>query len=511
MRNSFEKIFKKLQNGSDVRGCAIATDTEPLNLTQEIASEIALSFQHFLEKKTGKRKEELRIGVGHDSRLTADIMKAGVLSGLSETQGFDCGLVTTPAMFISTVLPESNFDGAVMITASHLPFNRNGLKFFTRDGGLEKADITEILKGAGEIRDKGLTPKNDESAATSFDLVTLYSNHMMDIIKKGVNADDYEKPLAGLRIAVDSGNGASGFFASRILTPLGADITGSRYLDPDGHFPNHVPNPENKDAMSAAREAVLMSHADLGVIFDCDGDRGAAIFSDGTEVNRNALIALMSAILAPEHPEAIIVTDSITSDELHDFIENELHLTHLRFKRGYKNVINKGIELTNEGKDCPLAIETSGHGALSENYFSDDGAYLCVKIICEMARLKKEGRRIEELIDKLGYPKEETEIRLKIAGEDFTEYGREMLDDFTAFAAARDDMTIVKPNYEGIRVAFNDEEVKGWMLVRLSLHDPVVAINIEAKTEGSIEKILDKVRPFFKKYDRLGCEGTPLA
>ena len=334
---------------------------------------------------------------------------------------------------------------------------------------------------------------------------------MMEIIKKSVNANDYEKPLAGLRIAVDAGNGASGFFASRILTPLGADITGSRFLDPDGHFPNHVPNPENKDAMSAAREAVLMSHADLGVIFDCDGDRGAAIFSDGTEVNRNALIALMSAILAPEHPEAIIVTDSITSDELHDFIEDELHLTHLRFKRGYKNVINKGIELAKEGKDCPLAIETSGHGALCENYFSDDGAYLCVKIICEMARLRKEGRRIEELIHKLGHPTEETEIRLKITSDDFADAGRKMLDDFTGFTAVHNDMTVVQPNYEGIRVAFNDEGGKGWMLVRLSLHDPVVVINAESKTEGGIEKIFDKIRPFFRTCDRLDCTGTPLA
>ena len=503
MSNSYEQIFKKLQNGSDVRGSAIATETEPLNLTGEIASEIAASFLLFLEKKTGKKKEDLRIGVGHDSRLTAEIMKAGVLAGLSGACGFDCGLVTTPAMFISTVLPESNFDGAIMITASHLPFNRNGLKFFTRDGGLEKADITEILKGAAEIHDAGLTPKASETPSAAFDLVTLYSNHMMDIIKKGVNADDYEKPLAGLRIAVDSGNGASGFFATRILVPLGADITGSRYLEPDGNFPNHVPNPENSDAMAAAREAVLTSHADLGVIFDCDGDRGAAIFADGTEVNRNALIALMSAILAPAHPDAVIVTDSVTSDELQDFIENELHLTHLRFKRGYKNVINKGIELTKEGRDCPLAIETSGHGALSENYFSDDGAYLCVKILVEMARLNKEGRRIEELIEKLGYPSEEKEVRLSISGDNFADYGKAMLDDFAAFANEREDFTIVQPNYEGIRVSFNDEEVRGWMLVRLSLHDPVIPINIESKTAGGVDVILDRVRPFFAKYDRL--------
>lgn len=503
MGDSFEKIFKRLQNGSDVRGSAIATETEPKNLTGEIAAAISVAFLHFIEKKTGKKTEDIRIGVGHDSRLTADIMKAGVLAGLAGAQGFDCGLVTTPAMFISTVLPESGFDGAVMITASHLPFNRNGLKFFTCDGGLEKADITEILKDAAALWDAGKTPEITETPSASFDLVTLYSNHMMNIIKESVKADDYEKPLAGLRIAVDSGNGASGFFATRILVPLGADITGSRYLDPDGNFPNHVPNPENKDAMAAAREAVLTSHADLGVIFDCDGDRGAAIFADGTEVNRNALIALMSAILAPAHPEAVIVTDSITSDELQDFIENELHLTHLRFKRGYKNVINKGIELTNAGKDCPLAIETSGHGALAENYFSDDGAYLCVKIICEMARLKKEGRRVEDLIAKLGYPTEEKEARLTIAGDNFAEYGKAMLADFEAFAKEREDFNIVQPNYEGIRIAFDDEEVKGWMLVRLSLHDPVIPINMESKTEGGVEVILGRVRPFFSRYDRL--------
>ena len=177
MSSSFETIYKKLQNGSDVRGSAIATETEPLNLTGEIAAEIAASFVAFMEKRTGKARQDLRLGVGHDSRLTADIMKAGVLAGFAGAQGFDCGLVTTPAMFISTVLPESNFDGAVMITASHLPFNRNGLKFFTREGGLEKADITEILKGAAELHDAGLTPKAEGITFPAFDLVTLYSNH----------------------------------------------------------------------------------------------------------------------------------------------------------------------------------------------------------------------------------------------------------------------------------------------------------------------------------------------
>ena len=114
-------------------------------------------------------------------------------------------------------------------------------------------------------------PVSETNSAESFDLVSAYSARMMGIIKKEVGADDYDHPLKGLHIVVDAGNGASGFFASRILEPLGADVSGSVFLDPDGSFPNHVPNPENPVAMDAISKAVISSGADLGVIFDCGG------------------------------------------------------------------------------------------------------------------------------------------------------------------------------------------------------------------------------------------------
>ena len=500
MSERFESVFKPLQNGSDVRGSAIATDKEPLNLTPEIAAAIAAAFAAWLGKRTGKAVKDLRIGVGHDSRLTAEAIEMGVLTGLEGTKAFDCELVSTPAMFISTVLPVSAFDGAIMITASHLPFNRNGLKFFTKDGGLEKADITEILKAAAALPEIEI-PEMVE--ADTFDLKTAYSDHMMDIIKREVDAPDYEHPLTGLHIVVDAGNGAAGFFADRILAPLGADTSGSVFLDPDGSFPNHIPNPENEAAMAAIRKAVLDSGADLGVIFDCDGDRGAAVFADGTEVNRNALIALMAAILSDKHPGSTVVTDSVTSDELGIFLTEKLGMKHLRFKRGYKNVINKGIELNASGEDCQLAIETSGHGALKENYFSDDGAYLCVKIICKMAALKKEGRRVEELIADLGSPAESREFRYHIAGDDFGAYGHQVLDDFRAFAEKDPRFHIVSPNYEGIRIAFDDEEVKGWLLLRMSLHDPVIPLNVESEKEGGVDIIMGRIKDFISGYDRL--------
>ena len=138
---------------------------------------------------------------------------------------------------------------------------------------------------------------------------------------------------------VDAGNGAGGFYVDRVLKPLGADTTGSQFLDPDGTFPNHVPNPENKEAMEAICQAVIAHQADLGIIFDTDVDRAAAVDHQGNELNRNRMIALISAIVLQEHPGSTIVTDSITSDGLTQFIEQQLGGKHHRFRRGYKNVI----------------------------------------------------------------------------------------------------------------------------------------------------------------------------
>ena len=77
-----------------------------------------------------------------------------------------------------------------------------------------------------------------------------YAARLRRTIQEGVNAPDYSHPLAGLHIVVDAGNGAGGFYATDVLEPLGADISGSQFLEPDGMFPNHVPNPENEEAMA---------------------------------------------------------------------------------------------------------------------------------------------------------------------------------------------------------------------------------------------------------------------
>ena len=400
-------------------------------------------------------------------------------------------------MFMSTIYEEFAFDGSIMITASHLPFNRNGMKFFDKDGGLEHDDITDILTIATD-----LAVVNAEAEAGQVDIITSYSAHLVEKIRQGVNAPDYDLPLKGLKIVVDAGNGAGGFFVEKVLKPLGADTTGSQFLEPDGMFPNHIPNPEDKDAMAAIKSAVLAQQADLGIIFDTDVDRMSAVLSDGSAVNRDAIIAMMAAILAEEYPGATVVTDSVTSDRLQDFLENELGMKQHRFKRGYKNVINECKRLNESGIVSPLAIETSGHGALKENYYLDDGAYMAVKLLIFAAKAKADGRNVVSYIAALKPGYAEEEMRIKIAGEDFGSYGKEVLKVFEEKARAAG-LSVVPNSYEGIRISFKDEEIKGWLLLRMSLHDPLLPLNMEGKRDGDIPAMKALVYDMIKNFDRL--------
>lgn len=359
--------YKKLQNGSDIRGVAIAVEGgKPVDLTEEAVRAIGGAFAGWLQSRLGEGVK--RISIGRDSRLSGEQLSAWLRDGLSAAgmEVTDFGLCTTPAMFMSTVMEGWEFDGAVMITASHLPFERNGFKFFTAKGGLEKQDIAAILASAGA----GDFPAGGVGACIRADFLPAYAELLQ---KKIRSATGMEQPLSGLRILVDAGNGAGGFFAGEVLAPLGADTAGSLFLTPDGRFPNHAPNPENAAAMDSIRTAVLECKADFGIIFDTDVDRAGAVLADGSELNRNRLIAILSAILLREHPGTTIVTDSITSTGLAEFIAAHGGV-HRRFKRGYRNVINEAERLCAAGQAAEMAIETSGHGALRENYFLDDGA-----------------------------------------------------------------------------------------------------------------------------------------
>ena len=488
--------YKKFKSGTDIRGIASeGVEGEHVNLTDEAVSAMAAGFALWAAEKAGKPASALTIAVGRDCRISGERIANAVIKTLAKAgvKVYDCGLSSTPSMFMTTV--DYDCDASVQITASHHPFNRNGLKFFTRDGGLDHGDITAILEHA----QKGEAPSScDTGTVVKADYMERYCAHLRDIVKREVNADDYDRPLKGFHIVVDAGNGAGGFYADKVLEPLGADTRGSVFLEPDGMFPNHIPNPENEAAMRSIRSAVLDSEADMGVIFDTDVDRGGAVDSSGKEINRNRLIALTACLVAAENPGATVVTDSVTSTGLAEFIEGNLGLRHYRYRRGYRNIINKALELNLKGVNCPVAAETSGHVAMKENYFLDDGAYLCTKIIVKMAQLKREGKSLDSLLADLKEPAEAEELRIKITDEDFRATGERIIAELEAYAEAHEGWSIAPDNREGIRVSFDKDGGDGWFLLRLSVHDPILPLNIESDSVGGVSVIKEKVLGFLR-------------
>ncbi|XXG62031.1 hypothetical protein AAC387_Pa05g0484 [Persea americana] len=521
---SFQKVdFHKLQNGSDIRGVAIdGVEGEPVNLTELVAKAIAAAFAAWLvDKKKADVSRRLSVSIGHDSRISAQKLQDAVSRGIASA-GLDViqyGLASTPAMFNSTLTEDEEFfcpvDGSIMITASHLPYNRNGFKFFTNAGGLGKADIKDILERAANIYDNYSVEslkKSEQAASTAVrrvDYMAVYTSDLVKAVRKA--AGNIEKPLEGFHIVVDAGNGAGGFFAGRVLEPLGAITTGSQFLEPDGLFPNHVPNPEDKAAMKAITQAVHENKADLGIIFDTDVDRSAAVDSSGREFNRNRLIALMSAIVLEEHCGTTIVTDSVTSDGLTTFIEKKLGGKHHRFKRGYKNVIDEAIRLNSVGEESHLAIETSGHGALKENHWLDDGAYLMVKLLNKLASARASGmgtgsKVLTDMVEGLEEPAVAVELRLKIdqnhsdiSGGSFRDYGEAVLKRLENVMSSHPKLQKAPVNYEGIRVS----GYGGWFLLRLSLHDPVLPLNIEAPSNEDAVNLGLAVQAAVKEFPAL--------
>lgn len=497
--------YKEFKSGTDIRGFgAEQFENEKLYLSDEMVKATALAFADWLKEKTGKTYAELTVSVGRDSRVSGPRIKKAVadcLTGLG-VNVLDCGLASTPAMFMSTL--DLKCDGAVQITASHHPWERNGLKFFTPESGLDGDDIA-VLLAAAEKADI-LEIKADASKLTEVDYMTTYAEHLRDMIKKGVNAENYEKPLAGFKIIVDAGNGVGGFYAADVLEPLGADITGSQFLEPDGMFPNHIPNPENAQAMESISAATVNSKADLGIIFDTDVDRAGCVDRDGEEINRNRLVALASYIAMEGKSGGVIVTDSVTSDGLKEYIE-ALGGEHYRYKRGYRNVINKQIELNNEGRFCPLAMETSGHAAFKENYYLDDGAYLMTKIVILLAR-DKSGNAIQNILAPLKMPVEAKELRFNIQLDDFRPYGEKVIEELEKYFEGRDGWKIADDNREGMRISADKNNGNGWLLLRLSVHDPVMPFNIESNEQGGAMKIAKEFYEFIKNYSDLDI--TPI-
>lgn len=203
-----DKELATLINGSDIRGIAVATDEHEANLTATEVKKIANGFLHLLKDKN-IGNHPLRIALGFDSRITGPEIK-DVLVEIFVQAGvtvLNAGLATTPAMFMATQYEEINADAGIMITASHLPYFYNGLKFFTKEGGAEHEDMEKIIAYS---ENEWLS--SDKGKVEEISLIDSYSKDMVNKIQKATNLD---QPLKDFHIVLDAGNGAGGFLQKK--------------------------------------------------------------------------------------------------------------------------------------------------------------------------------------------------------------------------------------------------------------------------------------------------------
>ena len=317
-----------------------------------------------------------------------------------------------------------------------------------------------------------------------------------------------DKPLKGLKIVLNAGNGSGGFFGP-ILADLGADMSASIHLEPDSAFPAGVPNPEYKPMMDATLKRCQETHADIGIMLDTDADRCGFIVprvvnqDDGTRdqyepLNRNRLIALLGTIFASTSENCTFVTDSVTSEGLETFLTS-LGIDHVRFLKGYANVIGKARELTESGTaNAEVAIETSGHCAMRENGYLDDGTYTAVKVVSLMANTRNDSGSLLDLIADMSEMPIIEELRMEAGSLATTKSVFDLAVVTIEQAILADTQTgwsLDTDNLEGIRVRTGNG---GFFMLRKSLHDPIVSMQVEGVSKEEIRDTV--VRPLFEMF-----------
>jgi phosphomannomutase len=304
-----------------------------------------------------------------------------------------------------------------------------------------------------------------------------------------------------------------------VLQDLGADVSASVHVEPNPNFPAGIPNPEYAQMIEETTAICQETNADLGIMLDTDADRAGfvvPVVQKGKDnivnvqyepLNRNRLIALLSVIFSRNSPGCAIVTDSVTSEGLATFMEDKLGLRHVRFLKGYANVIEKAIELNNSGEaNAEMAIETSGHCAMRENGMLDDGSYTSCKVVGLLAREKQQGGfdGLLDLITDLKEMPEDVELRMSVIDESLDTTANVFdlvsleVEEMCTDKSSSLPWSLDIDNLEGIRVRTGNG---GFFMLRKSLHDPLISLLVEANSRDEAEAII--VRPLLERFKSL--------
>lgn len=430
--------------------------------------------------------DDRKIAVGCDTRLSGPKLKDNFIKGLISTGSkiIDIGIVTTPIVVFA--IKHLNCDGGVNITASHNPKEYNGFKFF------DKAAIP-VSYESGICRLEKIVERGDYnynyvydhhtgsgsysySASVTNRAVAVkedYTKFILEIMKMKMNTKTTSGDRFPVVVVIDGSNGSAGLYAPEIYRRVGMTVY-ELNCTPDGAFPGHDPDPSKEENLVAVKEKVKEVGADIGFVFDGDGDRLAVIDETGTTVESSRIFSLLTSSLLEENPGAKIVHDILTSGMVIDTI-NKCGGKAIPCRVGHTYIAQKMM-----AEDAELGGELSGHYYFKQTFFADDAILASLKIV--------------ELISKYN------SIRLSELVKDFPEYLSENLRITVKETKKFSFITKLKGELEeegylldcldGVKVIFED----GWALFRASNTEPKISIVYESRDKKGYNRLKDFVQ-----------------
>jgi phosphomannomutase/phosphoglucomutase len=417
-----------------------------------------------------KRAGAQKITLGRDCRVHSPRLHKALRSGIMSTgvHLIDVGVVATPVLYFSVF--HFDADGGVQITGSHNPPEDNGFKILRGKSTIHGAEIQQ-LRALVEKRDfetgLGVVSEKDIEAA--------YIDMAASKIKLGPRK---------FKVVVDAGNGVGGTCVP-LLQRLGFDVT-PLFIEPDGHFPNHHPDPTVEANVAALKAKVAEVGAEVGIALDGDADRLGVVDAKGRIVWGDQLMILFARSILKEVPGATFVSEVKCSKALYDEIAKAGGKA-IMWKVGHSLIKEKMKE-----EKAVLAGEMSGHIFFAHRYYGYDDAIYSAARLCEL--LTKDEKPLADHVD--GLPKlfNTPEIRYELPDEIKFDVVRRVVEHFKA-SAEKEGHTVV--DVDGARVTWKD----GWALVRASNTQPALVLRFEAETEPRLGEIRKKVEAALKKME----------
>jgi phosphomannomutase len=399
--------------------------------------------------------------IGEDMRpsspVFADAFSAGVTS-----QGLDViriGLASTDMLYFAA--GKLNFPGA-MFTASHNPAEYNGIKLCL-SGARPIGKESGLLTIERFVNDGSPLDFRSVGNESNSDMLTEYVDHLLTLVDLS--------EIRPLKIVVDAGNGMAGHTAPAVFARLNCEVI-PMYYELDGTFPNHEANPIDPKNLKDLQKAVKKHKADIGLAFDGDADRCFLVDESGELVNPSTLTALIAARELAKNPGASIIYNLISSRAVVEIVE-ESGGKAIRSRVGH-SYIKKLMADTG----AVFGGEHSGHFYFKDFWRADSGMLAALHAIAALGE-------VSAPLSKILKPY----CRYVASGE----INSEVLD-------AQSSMNEISEKYgesAGNEVDHLDGlTVNGdtwWFNVRASNTEPLLRLNVEAKTEAGMEKIRDEV------------------